>query len=148
MSQQYFSGEEYSHEPDKLPNDAQASNLNTDNGSPYKPQYMTVGGGSHSANVTALIEQLERDSGYGSLAGDGYGNGGEMRDWEGELLQDRPTPAHTPRLPGQSGTISENEKKALASHVHQLYYNQNRVALAKAIGQTIELLKQLQEMNV
>lgn len=115
--------------------------------SSYRPQYMTVGNGGESSHAAALMAQLERDSGYGSMNGDVLSHGGEMRIWEDELLQDRPTPAHTPRLPGQSEALSENEKKVLASHVHQLYYNQNRVALAKAIGQTIELLKQLQEMN-
>ncbi|OCT45418.1 Transmembrane GTPase fzo1 [Cladophialophora carrionii] len=113
----------------------------------YRPQYMTVGNGSQSSHAAALMEQLERDSGYGSMPGDVQQSGGEMRAWEDELLRDRPTPAHTPQVAGQPATISETEKRALASHVHQLYYNQNRVALAKAISQTVELLKQLQEMN-
>lgn len=115
---------------------------------PYRPQYMTVGSGPHSDVAAELIEQLERDSGYGSgIAGDVHAAGGEMRAWHEELLQDRPTPAHTPRLIGESSATSENERRIMASHVHQLYYNQNRVALAKAIGQTVELLKDLQQMN-
>ena len=115
---------------------------------PYRPQYMTVGSGTRSHNAAELIEQLEKDSGYcSSFAGDSQAAGGEMRAWHEELLQDRPTPAHTPRLNGESNAASENERRILASHVHQLYYNQNRVALAKAIGQTVELLKGLQEMN-
>lgn len=81
------------------------------------------------------------------MPGDVQPGGGEMRMWEDELLRDRPTPAHTPQVDGRPSNMSETEKRALASHVHQLYYNQNRVALAKAIGQTVELLKQLQEMN-
>ncbi|KIX08770.1 uncharacterized protein Z518_03427 [Rhinocladiella mackenziei CBS 650.93] len=113
----------------------------------YRPQYMTVGTGGQSSHAAALMEQLEHDSGYGSMPGDVQQNGGEMLAWEDELLRDRPTPAHTPQIHGRPATMSENEKRALASHVHQLYYNQNRVALAKAIGQTVELLKQLQEMN-
>lgn len=108
------------------------------------PQYMTVGSGSESQYAHDLMSRLERDSGYGSMPG-GSRFGGDL-SWEDELLVDRPTPSHTPRGPNDPG-MSENEKKVLASHVHQLYYNQNRVALAKAIGQTIELLKQLQEMN-
>lgn len=112
------------------------------------PQYMTVGSGAQSENAADLIAQLEGDSGYGSsLAGDGQAAGGERIAWHEELLQDRPTPAHTPRLSGESNAASENERRVLASHVHQLYYNQNRVALAKAIGQTVELLKELQQMN-
>lgn len=108
------------------------------------PQYMTVGTGSQSQYAHSLMDRLERDSGYGSMTG-GSQFGGDLT-WEDELLQDRPTPVHTPRGPDDPG-MTENEKKVLASHVHQLYYNQNRVALAKAISQTIELLKQLQEMN-
>ena len=113
----------------------------------YRPQYMTVGSGSQPSHAAALMDQLERDSGYGSMPGDAQQSGGEMRAWEDELLRDRPTPAHTPQSNGQSAKMSETEKRALASHVHQLYYNQNRVALAKAISQTVELLKQLQETN-
>lgn len=113
----------------------------------YRPQYMTVGNGSQSSHAAALMDQLERDSGYGSMPGDVQQSGGEMRAWQDELLQDRPTPRHTPQIAGQPATISETEKRALASHVHQLYYNQNRVALAKSISQTVELLKQLQDMN-
>ncbi|EXJ65913.1 mitofusin [Cladophialophora psammophila CBS 110553] len=113
----------------------------------YRPDYMTVGTGSQPSHAAALMEQLERDSGYGSMASDVQQSGGEMRAWEDELLRDRPTPVHTPQISGQPTRMSETEKRSLASHVHQLYYNQNRVALAKAISQTVELLKQLQEMN-
>jgi len=108
------------------------------------PQYMTVGGGSESQYAHALMDRLERDSGYGSMASGSQFGGGEMPPWEEELLQDRPTPP--PQFPGQSD-MSESEKKVLASHVHQLYYNQNRVALAKAISSTIQLLQELQQMN-
>jgi len=108
------------------------------------PQYMTVGTGSESRHAHALMDRLERDSGYGSMASGSQFGGGEITPWEEELLQDRPTPP--PQFPGQSD-MTESEKKVLASHIHQLYYNQNRVALAKSIGQTIELLRQLQEMN-
>ncbi|KIX92399.1 uncharacterized protein Z520_11874 [Fonsecaea multimorphosa CBS 102226] len=113
----------------------------------YRPEYMTVGNGSQPSHAAALMEQLEHDSGYGSMANDVQQSGGEMRAWEDEFLRDRPTPAHTPQINGQPPRMSETEKRSLASHVHQLYYNQNRVALAKAISQTVELLKQLKEMN-
>lgn len=111
------------------------------------PSFMTVGSGSDPSHAAALMAQLEQDSGYGSMPGDSQATGGEMRAWEDSLLRDRPTPAHTPRPNGQPASLTETEKRVLASHVHQLHYNQNRVALAKAIGQTVELLKQLQEMN-
>ncbi|EXJ78886.1 mitofusin [Capronia coronata CBS 617.96] len=149
MSQSYFPSEGSSREPS---NDE--PNNNPDDTSPaptdppsYRPQYMTVGSGGQPTHAAALMEQLERDSGYGSMPGDAQQRGGEMRAWEDQLLRDRPTPAHTPQIDGRPTTMSETEKRALASHVHQLHYNQNRFALAKAIGQTVELLKQLQEMN-
>jgi mitofusin len=114
---------------------------------PYRPQYMVAGNGSESSHAAALMAEIASDSGYGSMGGDSHGAGGEMRAWQDELLQDRPTPAHTPVRSGETNAASESEKKILASHVHQLFYNQNRVALAKAISQTVELLKQLQQMN-
>jgi mitofusin 2 len=150
MSQEYFPSDSADgqaesskhHEPESLefpPHDISTH---------YRPQLMTVGSGAQSHHATELIEQLERDSGYGSsIAGDPHVAGGDMRAWREELLQDRPTPIHTPRINGESSAASENERRILASHVHQLYYNQNRVALAKAIGQTVELLKDLQQMN-
>ncbi|KIW21585.1 hypothetical protein PV08_02165 [Exophiala spinifera] len=154
MSQSYFPDQGSSS---RSPQDEDASdhaNFDHEMDSPapirppnYRPEYMTVGSGGQSSHAAALMEQLERDSGYGSMPGDVQQQGGEMRTWENELLRDRPTPAHTPQVDGQPAKMSETEKRALASHVHQLYYNQNRVALAKAISQTVELLKQLQEMN-
>jgi len=137
---------------DKLEEGASAS-ASSESGAPSAhrslPQYMTVGAGSESRYAHALMDRLERDSGYGSMAsgsqfGGAAGAGGEMQPWEEELLQDRPTPP--PQFPGQSD-MSDSEKKVLASHVHQLYYNQNRVALAKAISSTIQLLQDLQQMN-
>jgi len=125
--------------------EAASSSSHHPEGNSLEPHYMTVGTGSQSRYAHALMERLERDSGYGSMASASRFGGGDQA-WEDELLVDRPTPAHTPQFAEQS-SMSENEKRVLASHVHQLYYNQNRVALAKAIGQTIELLKQLQEMN-
>ena len=150
MSQNYFPSEglaERSEEPLASENDETFPESNTGEHLPYRPQYVTAGSGSESSHAAALMAEIASDSGYGSMIGDGHGAGGEMRAWQDELLQDRPTPAHTPVRAGETNAASENEKKILASHVHQLFYNQNRVALAKAIGQTVELLKQLQQMN-
>ena len=147
MSQKYFGGEDFSQEPEAEPSANGAAQSHRPKDDSYRPQYVTAGGGSYSVNAQALIAELERDSGYGSMAGDTIDGSGDMRAWQEQLLQDRPTPAHTPRLPDQVFSMSDNEKHVLASHVHQLHYNQNRVTLAKAISQTVELLKQLQEMN-
>jgi mitofusin len=150
MSQSYFQGdgtagrseESFPSENDEIfPESTIREDL------PYTPQYMTAGSGPESSHAAALMAEIASDSGYGSMGGDFHGAGGDMRAWQDELLQDRPTPAHTPVRAGEINAASENEKKILASHVHQLFYNQNRVALAKAISQTVELLKQLQQMN-
>lgn len=108
------------------------------------PQYMTVGSGSTSESASRLQALLDEDSGYGgSLAGDE-----NMENvWHPGPTADRFTPEHTPVGPGETNPASEHEKRALASHVHQLFYNQNRTALGRAINQTVETLKKLQEMN-
>lgn len=91
---------------------------------------------------------LDRDSGYGSsISGDTYVNDGGYRGWHPGLTEDLPTPSHTPTLPGEMNPAAENERRIIASHVHQLYYNQNRVALGRAITRTVETLKDLQTMN-
>jgi GTPase SAR1 family protein len=44
-------------------------------------------------------------------------------------------------------STADNERRAIASHVHQLQYNQNRTALGRAISETVDTLKKLQDMN-
>lgn len=115
---------------------------------PGRPHYMTVGSGSTSASAAALMATLDKDSGYGgSIAGDSYTNDGGARGWHPGLTEDMPTPSHTPVRPGESNPASEHERRVIASHVHQLYYNQNRVALGRAINRTVETLKDLQQTN-
>lgn len=114
---------------------------------PERPHYMTVGSGSTSASAAALMASLDNDSGYGgSIAGDSVHNDGP-RGWHPGLTYDLPTPIHTPTRLGESNPASEHEKQVLASHVHQLYYNQNRVTLGRAITRMVETLKDLQDMN-
>jgi mitofusin 2 len=105
---------------------------------------MTVGSGSVSESAARLQAMLDEDSGYGgSIVG-----GDEMENvWHPGPSQDRFTPDHTPVKPGESNAASEHERRALAAHVHQLFYNQNRTALGRAINQTVETLRKLQEMN-
>lgn len=113
-----------------------------------RPQYMTVGSGSTSASAAALMATLDNDSGYGtSIADDSYTNG-ESKSWHPGITADRYTPAHTPTVPGDNtNPVNESERRYLASHVHQLYYNQNRAALGRQITKTVETLKSLQQMN-
>ena len=111
------------------------------------PRYVTVGSGSTSANAAALMAAIERDSGYASMSGDSYTSDRSTKGWNPGLTEDRPTPSHTPTLPGEYNPAAENEKKIIASHVHQMYYNQNRNSLGRAISKTIEFLKDLQGKN-
>ncbi|KAI4136562.1 MAG: hypothetical protein L6R39_007730, partial [Caloplaca ligustica] len=108
---------------------------------------MTVGSGSASASAAALMSSIEHDSGYGSMSGDTYGDSGSSRAWHPGLTEDHPIPVHTPTVPGEYNPAVENERRIIASHVHQLYYNQNRVKLGRAITKTVDTLRELQETN-
>jgi mitofusin len=120
---------------------ASSSSNNPRGGNGGPPQYLTVGSGSTSESASRLQAILDEDSGYG---GSMTGDENMENAWHPGPAQDRFTPAHTPMGDGSS---SEHEKKALASHVHQLFYNQNRTALGRAINQTVETMKKLQEIN-
>ncbi|GME28754.1 hypothetical protein GTA08_BOTSDO07928 [Neofusicoccum parvum] len=109
-----------------------------------RPSYMTVGTGSVSESASRLAAMLDDDSGYGGSVAD---TGSARSGWHPGITEDRPTPSHTPVLPGESNAASEHERRTLASHIHQLYYNQNRTALGRSIGRTVETLKKLQQMN-
>ncbi|KAL8664429.1 MAG: hypothetical protein Q9168_007903, partial [Polycauliona sp. 1 TL-2023] len=112
-----------------------------------RPHYMTVGSGSTSASAAALMASIERDSGYGSMAGDSYIDSASGRGWHPGLTEDRPIPSHTPTYSDEYNPAAEKERRVLASHIHQLYYNQNRVKLGRSITQTVDTLQKLQEMN-
>lgn len=74
------------------------------------PQYMTVGNGSASAAAEALIASLNQDSGYGgSIAGDSAMDHGDLTDWRAGLLEDRPTPDHTPALSSAAGIEGKSD---------------------------------------
>lgn len=100
------------------------------------------------ANAASLMAILgDDDSGYGGSI-DSYTNNGSAPGWHPGVTEDRPTPSHTPKILGEyDNSGSEIERRMLAGHVHQLYYNQNRVALTRAITQTVETLKGLQQVN-
>lgn len=137
MSQEYFPVAS-SSSADK---DASSSHPEHDESIPKPwtaPQYMTVGNGSTSAAAEALIASLNHDSGYGgSIAGDSALEG-DLNDWQAGMLEDRPTPSHTPRDAGPEGMyrtingffdkwianclfyVDDANRQMLASHVHQL----------------------------
>lgn len=80
------------------------------------PSYMTVGNGSTSESATALMASLNNDSGYG-----GSISSGSVRDddggagWQAGLMEDRPTPLHTPTHPGQWNPAGLSPVKLLAN---------------------------------
>jgi mitofusin len=105
-----------------------------------RPQYITVGSGSTSESAARLQALLDNDSGYGgSTAGDS--------NWNPTLTEDRPTPVHTPTIRGENSEAAETERRVQASAIHQLWYNQHRVALARSINRVVDMLKGLQEEN-
>ncbi|KAL9111083.1 MAG: hypothetical protein Q9227_004516 [Pyrenula ochraceoflavens] len=150
MSQQYEYGES-SSSSGKETRRRKANDTAYEDGSAtstFSPQYISVGNGPESKYTSQLRAQLDQDSGYGSgIAGDSFTGDGSSA-WQEALLQDRPTPARTPMQDGSQDHISDNDRRVLASHVHQLHYNQNRVALGRAINRTIEALKELQKKNM
>ncbi|KAF2156591.1 hypothetical protein K461DRAFT_308883 [Myriangium duriaei CBS 260.36] len=106
---------------------------------PARPQYMTVGSGSDPAYAAGLRSLIDQDSGYGgSLADDES----MSRGW----VPDSPSSLGTPDRLGPMSS-GDHERRAMASHILQLQYNQNRTALARAINQTVDVLKRLQDMN-
>jgi mitofusin len=112
-----------------------------------RPNYMTVGSGSTSESAARLQAILDNDSGYGgSLAGDGVNS---APAWNPALTEDRPTPEMSPRFsnPGQSSEGAENDRRIQANAIHQLWYNQHRVALGRSINRVVETLKSLQATN-
>ncbi|CAG8925549.1 unnamed protein product [Penicillium salamii] len=115
---------------------------------PPPPAYMTVGNGSTSDSATALMTSLNQDSGYGgSIAGESAMEEDSNAAWRAGLMEDRPTPVHTPTRPGEWNPAAEHEKQVVASHVSQLLYNSNRTKLGRSISRTIDTLKELQDMN-
>ena len=162
MSQSYFdrqdSAEGSSKPASSRPHDSQQDG----SGEPpistrpqWKPDAVHILGNpsaASQANLNYLLQNSEIDSGYGgSIAGDSAAGEGmaalQRAGFHPGMMEDRPTPSHTPVVDGEYNPAAENEKRVLASHVHQLYYNQNRVALGRAINRSIETLRDLQQMN-
>lgn len=106
-----------------------------------RPNYMTVGSGSTSETARALQNILDEDSGYGGSLADSESMAAGINP---AMLTDRYTPIQTP---GEGTVQNDNDRRILATHVHQLYYNQNRTALGRAITRTVDMLGKLKDMN-
>ncbi|THY35507.1 hypothetical protein D6D01_01278 [Aureobasidium pullulans] len=120
---------------------------------PGRPQYMTVGNGSTSEHAARLAAMLDNDSGYGGSIADGttfdptfdQDPMTHLATAQGATCERSSTPLSTPIT--SDNNVADNERRAIASHVHQLQYNQNRTALGRAISETVDTLKKLQDMN-
>lgn len=105
MSQEYFpglGGSSAGEGSSRHPPDQESSQNPALPNAP--PAYMTVGNGSTSESASRLMASLEEDSGYGGNIASGSvmdGNGGG--GIRSELLEDRPTPMHTPGLYNEAG---------------------------------------------
>ncbi|EFX03120.1 transmembrane GTPase [Grosmannia clavigera kw1407] len=114
---------------------------------PSQPAYMTVGTGSTSKHAAHLQSLLDTDSGYGgsSTGSDGFPPAmPPSLAWGSASHEDRQL---HPTGPSASHVAPEAERRLQAGAIHQLWYNQHRVALGKSITQAVELLKGLQTMN-
>jgi GTP-binding protein EngB required for normal cell division len=98
---------------------------------------MAVGNGSISEAGRQLTNMLDDDMTFGGSVSDGetlVGSGADGQD----ISRPRAVPA----------PISQSDKRAaIASHIHQLHYNQNKTTLSRAITKTVDTLQRLQDLN-
>ncbi|KAK4123827.1 hypothetical protein N657DRAFT_572449 [Parathielavia appendiculata] len=153
MSQEYFSPKGksvpmYRTDDDGESESASTSSRPSDPVAPpvasAAPAYMTVGTGSAPQYAAHLQAMLEQDSGYGgSVAGDevspSTSGPSAAVPWNPAIHADRPIRSQA--------SSSSGHTAAQASAVHQLWYNQHRATLGRAISTVVELLRELQEKN-
>lgn len=142
MSQEYYPGDGSSSAagPSRFAGEEEIADKSPFFSSP--PSFMTVGNGSTSDSATALMTSLNQDSGYGgSIAEESAMDDDSNAAWHAGLMEDRPTPVHTPTRPGEWNPAgrslectglsrehpglthkykAEHEKQVVASHVSQL----------------------------
>ena len=156
MSQEYFSskgksvprpsGEDETHGESGNPSTSAGSSSSSSH--PVAPAYMTVGTGSTSQYAAHLQAMLEQDSGYGgSIAGDeanqSVSGPNAAVAWDAAIHPDRPMRPQA----SSSNHAAAADHRAQAGAVHQLWYNQHRATLGRAISTVVELLRELQEKN-
>ncbi|CAK7236897.1 mitofusin [Sporothrix bragantina] len=112
-----------------------------------RPGYMTVGTGPGTEHISNLQHLLEKDSGYGgSSTGDDDVRSAVNSSfaWDSAVQDNR----HMyPTASSSSAADLEASRRLQAGAVHQMWYNQHRVALGKSISQVVDLLKGLQKTN-
>ncbi|RKF81886.1 Transmembrane GTPase fzo1 [Golovinomyces cichoracearum] len=105
-------------------------------------EYLIVGNGTTSENANRLQALLESDSGYGdSITSD------EIASWNSNSAEQRQLQPQPSRSRADMTESQLVDKRVQANAIHQLWYNQHRVTLARSISRVIETLKSLQEMN-
>src|ERR1700761_1129483 len=102
-----------------------------------RPNYMAVGNGTISESGQQLTAMLDEESRFGGSLSDGETLVGSSADGK-DLLRPRAAPAPT---------SNGDKRTAIASHIHQLHYNQNKTTLSRAITKTVDTLRKLQDMN-
>jgi len=129
-----------SHDDDAYTNNSDYFSNSSDQPS-ARPNFLTVGTGSASESAARLAALLDQDSGYGGSIGDAETL---VNGWHPSLDRDEYTPSNGNGTPID---MPSEQRRIVASHVHQLYYNQNRTALGRSITKTVETLRRLQELN-
>lgn len=118
---------------------------------PSQPAYMTVGTGSTSRHAAHLQSLLDTDSGYGGSSTGSFGSDGVQSVMPPSLAWDSASreddQLHPTVSSSSHGAAPEADRRLQAGAIHQLWYNQHRVALGRSIGQAVELLKGLQTIN-
>lgn len=159
MSQEYFSPKGKSvprHGDDERDGESENASSSSHPNAPMAPVasaapgYMTVGTGSTSQYAAHLQAMLEQDSGYGgSMAGDevspSMSGPSAVAAWDAAVHADRPI--HPQASSSSSNHVAAADHRAQAGAVHQLWYNQHRATLGRAISTVVELLRELQEKN-
>ncbi|KAI1880252.1 hypothetical protein JX265_001873 [Neoarthrinium moseri] len=112
------------------------------------PGFVTVGTGSTSHHAARLQSLLDNDSGYGGSMADGDFNAAKL-----PLGSPRTDPSMADMPLGSSSLAyadadADAERRTQDAAIHQLWYNQQRLKLARSINKAVDLLKNLQEMNV
>ncbi|KAL1844391.1 hypothetical protein VTJ49DRAFT_70 [Mycothermus thermophilus] len=105
-------------------------------------------GGDPTNAAAQLQSMLEQDSGYGgSIAGDDSGASmpgpSSSAAWDAAIHPDRPIRPYG----SASASPAPADHRNQAGAVHQLWYNQHRATLGRAISAVVDLLRELQEKN-
>ena len=127
MTQDYFSDKGKAPAfPEDEDNDGASSQPEAQPSDSSRPKYMTVGNGAESVFAAQLRTQL------GDGIDSGYGGSSTGDDLEIALA------AHDKQ---------QRQHNAQAASVHQMWYNRHRSTLQRGIQQTVQLLRDLKEMN-